>query len=257
MFYWNLFLMNLKSNYTYKKNFWLQIVMMFVNNIFFLIYWVFFFSIFKSDSFQLGDIFYIYSIVYTGFGLSQFFGGNLPNISDIVTSGKLDYYLLKPKNSLLHLIMSKSSTIALGDIFYGVMAFVLVMFRDFSFIKLFLWIILVIIVSVIISSYYIILGSLSFILGNSKSISDIGGSALIMFATYPQIQTSFWIRVTLSTFIPSIIISLYPLNVLKYLNITEGLYLLVFALIISILSYALFKYGLTKYESSNTFNQNL
>jgi ABC-2 type transport system permease protein len=231
--------------------------MMFVNNIFFLIYWLFFFSIFKSASFQLGDIFYIYSIVYTGFGLSQFLCGNLPNISDIVTSGKLDYYLLKPQNPLLHLIMAKSSTIALGDILYGVMAFVLVMMKDFSLIKILLWILLSIVVAVIISSYYIILGSFSFILGNSKSISDIGGSALIMFATYPQIQTSFWIRITLSTFIPSIIISLYPLNVLKFLNLTEGLYLLIFTIVIASLSYAFFKYGLTKYESSNTFNQNI
>lgn len=257
MFYWKLFLMNLKSNYTYKKNFWIQTGMMFINNLFFLIYWLFFFSLFKSDTFQLGDIFYIYSVVYTGFGLTQLFFGNLTNISDIISSGKLDYYLTKPKNPLLHLLMSKSSTVAFGDIIYGLMAFVLVMMRDFNVLAIPIWLGVCILVAIIIASYYIILGSFAFILGNSKSVSDIGGNALIMFAAYPQIKISFWMRVTLSTLIPSIIISLYPLNVLKNANVIDGLYLLGVAVLIFTVAYAFFMYGLTRYESSNSFNQNM
>ncbi len=122
MFYLNLFKMNFRSNYEYKKNFYIQVVTMLLNNVFFLGYWIMFFDIFESDIFSLIDIFYVYSVVYVAFGLTQLIAGNLPNIATIIATGQLDIYLIKPRNSLLYMIMSKSSIVALGDIIYGLIA---------------------------------------------------------------------------------------------------------------------------------------
>ncbi|WP_176718591.1 ABC-2 family transporter protein, partial [Brochothrix thermosphacta] len=128
--------------------------------VFFLGYWIMFFDIFESDIFSLIDIFYVYSVVYVAFGLTQLIAGNLPNIATIIATGQLDIYLIKPRNSLLYMIMSKSSIVALGDIIYGLIALsvTLVKTSEYLFILLLYWLLLVVLVVTVIASYYIILG---------------------------------------------------------------------------------------------------
>ncbi|ODJ50096.1 hypothetical protein BFR38_04835 [Brochothrix thermosphacta] len=259
MFYLNLFKMNFRSNYEYKKNFYIQVVTMLLNNVFFLGYWIMFFDIFKSDIFSLIDIFYVYSVVYVAFGLTQLIAGNLPNIATIIATGQLDIYLIKPRNSLLYMIMSKSSIVALGDIIYGLIALsvTLVKTSEYLFILLLYWLLLVVLVVTVIASYYIILGSLTFFIGNSKAITDTGTSALIMFATYPQVKLNPTMTLVLSTIIPSLIISIFPLQILRYSSSYYLLLLFIATAVFLLLSLVTYKQGLKRYESSNSINLNV
>lgn len=114
-----------------------------------------------------------------------------------------------------------------------------------------------VLVVTVIASYYIILGSLTFFIGNSKAITDTGTSALIMFATYPQVKLNPTMTLVLSTIIPSLIISIFPLQILRYSSSYYLLLLFIATAVFLLLSLVTYKQGLKRYESSNSINLNV
>ncbi|CAO1611606.1 membrane protein of unknown function [Brochothrix thermosphacta] len=94
-------------------------------------------------------------------------------------------------------------------------------------------------------------------IGNSKAITDTGTSALIMFATYPQVKLNPTMTLVLSTIIPSLIISIFPLQILRYSSSYYLLLLFIATAVFLLLSLVTYKQGLKRYESSNSINLNV
>ena len=61
----------------------------------------------------------LWGLAAMGYGVSRFFFKNAFDLSDIINTGKLDNYLVQPKNVLLSVITSDVEVSALGDILYG------------------------------------------------------------------------------------------------------------------------------------------
>ena len=103
----------------------------------------------------------------------------------------------------------------------------------------------------IMTSFAVILGSLSFWLRKSDTIADIGNSFITHFATYPEGIFKDITRILLYTIIPIGIVSYIPIKIINefnpYLTIIIGL----LTIVLVIIAFIIFNRGLKRYSSSN------
>lgn len=247
--------LNVSAAMEFRFSFITQIVWTFINNAIYFIFWLIFFERFPEvGGYSLENTILLFAVVTTGFGIAFFFFGQCSQLANVITEGRLDYYLSYPKNLILHIIASRSSISAFGDILFGIMAFIFV--GHISITSILLWIIVCLLVSLIFVGFYILVGSLSFWLGNSQPLTDVAGSSLLTFALYPNGIFKFYTKLILLTIIPSIFVGYVPVEIIKQFDAKLLGYLGGFSLFIIFISIKVFYFGLKKYESSNTIKLN-
>ena len=88
-------------------------------------FWLVFFDRFKVvHGWGMADMVLLFAIITTGFGLA-FVGCSATRmtLAEIIAQGRLDYYLALPRDVLLHVLASRSSLSAWGDLTFGVLAY--------------------------------------------------------------------------------------------------------------------------------------
>ena len=175
---------NLQSIMEYRGAFLLQVLGMMVNNAIYFLIWVIFFDRFKDvRGWQLGDMFVTYGIVASSFGLVSLFFGNAFNLGDVITKGRLDYYLSMPRPVLLHAVASRSIASGMGDFTYG--------FLSYAFSGHYTWdglgrfLLGIIAGAVVFAAFLIIVQSLAFWIGSTSYLAALALNAMITFAIYP------------------------------------------------------------------------
>ena len=114
---------NLLSAMEYRVSFISQVIGMMLNNGIYFLFWVIFFERFDQvRGWELSDMFLLFGFVAAGFGLSVYLFGNLTFLAEIITTGRLDYYLALPRPVLLHTLASSSRISGLGDFTYGIIS---------------------------------------------------------------------------------------------------------------------------------------
>lgn len=85
---------NLKSVIEYKKSFFVQMILMVINNGFFLIFWQVVFNVNGGslDGITMKDILYLWAIPPAAWGLANFLFGGFREINRYVINGTLDTY---------------------------------------------------------------------------------------------------------------------------------------------------------------------
>lgn len=111
---------NFKGNLAFRTSFALQVVSMILNDFIWVVFWMIYFAKFPVvHGWHQADILYLWGLTATSFGLMSVLFGNITNIGQIVSSGELDVYLSNPKPVLFHLLISRQSTSAWGDVLFG------------------------------------------------------------------------------------------------------------------------------------------
>lgn len=238
-----------KTAIEYKVNFIIQVIAMFLNDIVWLIFWAIIFSRFAIvGGWGLNDIFFLYAFVTIGFGLAGLLFGNHKRLAEIITYGKLDYFLTLPKNVLYHILIEKFSFYDAGDLLFGL----LILFIFVPLIKIPLAILLVIPITIIFVSIGIIVGSLSFYMGNAEGIAGLVYDSLMTLSTFPiTIYKGFLIKFIILFIVPAGFISGVPVELLKNFNLTWFLLLIFFTIGLLLIAIYIFYKGLKKYESGN------
>ena len=93
-----------------KATFLSNVFFMILNDATFLIQWLLLFRI-KGDigGSTMSDVLLIWSIATASYGVSRFFFYGAFGLSELITDGKIDSFLVQPKNVLLSIITSKTS----------------------------------------------------------------------------------------------------------------------------------------------------
>lgn len=162
--------------------------------------------------------------------------------------------MVYPTNLLSHIISSKTILAALGDLIFGVI--LLIYAGDLSVLYFTKVIGVSIMVAVIMVSFSIVTGSLSFWLGNTQTLADFSFSSLVMFSIYPRGIYNKVTNVLLMTILPATFVGFIPVEILKGKEPILLLYLGLFTLFVAVLSIWVFYQGLKKYESGNLININ-
>lgn len=232
-----------------KVSFITDVLFMILNNASFIIQWIVLFSIKKDiGGYTLNEVLLLWGLASSTYGVSRFFFKKAFELSDTINSGKLDSYLVQPKNVLLSVITTDVTPSAIGDMLYGY----IVLFIYGINLKLFLLFTLFSICSgIIITSITIIFNSLSFWFGKSELLSERIDGFMTSFATYPGGIFKGITKIVLYTIIPVGIANYIPIEVMRNFNIYYLLIVIGFTILITILAFVIFYRGLKRYSSSN------
>ena len=232
-----------------KVTFLSNIIFMLLNNVSFIIQWVILYSVKDNvGGYTFNQVLILWGMAAGTFGFAHFFFKKAFYLSDTITNGKLDSYLVQPKNVLISCITSEVSPSALGDLIYGCIMIVL---SGITINKAFLFILFVILGGIVIVDIAVILGSLSFYISRSDIIADTGNSFMIYFATYPDGIFKGITKIILFTIIPIGITTYIPVWVLTKFNLFYLITVIVFTMFITLFAFTIFYKGLKRYSSSN------
>lgn len=247
--------LNFKGFLEYRTNFWLQVFGTLLNNVIYIVFWAIIFEKFKSlGQYEMNDMLLLFSIVTTGFGVSMVFFGNSFMIGENIATGKLDMYLSYPGSTMTLLLCSRSSLSAVGDMLFGLAAFIFAGYLSPE--AMIIWLLCCLSTAIIITAVHTIVGSLAFWLGNSQALTELVGSSLLNFALYPNAIFKGWVKYLLLTVIPAGLIGAVPGSIVKTVSFLDISILLLIAILIGLGAVAVFKWGLRRYESTSSMNLN-
>jgi ABC-2 type transport system permease protein len=254
--YWNwmVFFEYLKINFLtlieYKTSFLVGTFGMLLNDGASLFFW---WALFKKvgviNGWNMKDIFTLFSLVTASFGLSTGIFGNTMRLSLMIVQNELDFYLTLPKPALLHLLISKTSFTAFGDIVFGFLAYVLLVGASFKTFSLFL--IMVVVSSLIIVSFSVLVSSFAFYIDTGGQVLEEIIYSLNALSMYPSSIFPSGIKVILYTLLPAAFIGYVPTLVIREFSFKYVFILLIALFTFAILGLILFNKGLKKYSSGS------
>jgi len=232
-----------------KASFLMKVVFMILNNATFIVQWIILFAIRDNiGGYTFQQVLLLWGVTAGVYGISHFFFKNAYNLSDKINSGKLDSYLVQPKNVLISAITSDIETPALGDLLYG---FIVLFIYGISLQVLLLFLLFIITGALILTSMTVIVNSLSFWFQKSDMIAETTTSMMTNFATYPEGIFGGAVKVLLFTMIPVGFTVYFPVRVITEFNIFQLVIVLAVTMITIALAFIIFYKGLKRYSSSN------
>ena len=232
-----------------KVSFFSNIIFMILNNASFIIQWIVIYSIKDNvGGYQLKDVILLWGMAAATFGVSRFFFKNAFNLSDIITNGKLDAFLVQPKDVLLSAITTDVEVSAIGDMLYG---YIMLAIYGISIKNVLIFTLLAICGGLIVVSISVIFSSFSFWFRKADMISDTANSLMVNFATYPSGIFKGFAKIALYTIVPVGVSVYMPVDVIRNFNIYSFFIVIVTCITLVALSYVVFNKGLKRYSSSN------
>lgn len=231
-----------------KKSFLFSVLLMFISNATFLIQWAVIISITNEVTLSMKYILLVWGYAAVAFGYSQVLFAGSGNIPNYIINGKLDAYLVQPKNVLLSVLTSNTSASAIGDVLYGyVVTFIAIpSVKTFIFATLF-----GLLGAIIYTSFVVILYSFIFYSINYRELTETLVRIPTSFATYPDTIFSGATKVMLYTLFPIGFIVYMPVKFMLQNDILVLGIVILFTLFISSVAIIMFNIGLKKYSSSN------
>lgn len=241
---------NLAAAMEYRTAFLWQAVGMMLNNGAYFLVWVIFFDRFKDvRGWALGDMFVVFGITASAFGLVSMLFGNAFNLGEIITRGRLDYYLSLPRPVLLHALASRSIASGFGDFTYGFISFAAS--GRFTWDGLARFILAVLLAAVVFAAFMVIVQSLAFWMGSASLLSNTAVNAMITFAIYPITLFDNTAKFLLFTLIPAALMGAVPAEFTRAFTWGSLTQLLAGAVIFLTLAVWTFETGLRRYESGS------
>lgn len=232
-----------------KVTFLTNIIFMILNNASFILQWLIFFSL--KDNFggySFNQVLLLWGIASGTYGVSHFFFKNAYKLSDFVNTGKLDSFLVQPKNVLISIITSDISTSAIGDMLYGL---IILFIASKSILGGLLYFLFCITGGLIITSFVIIIGSLSFWFGKSDVLSETLVMSSISFSTYPDGIFKGIIKSLLYIIVPVGFVAYLPIKIITSFKLILFLAIILVTILFILLAFYIFNKGLKRYSSSN------
>lgn len=249
-FFFQYFSANLQSAMEYRGAFFSQVVFMFLNNLMLLFFWwVLFTQVEALNGWLFEHVLLLYAVASGAYACQALFFGGSFSLSRAVSEGRLDFYLALPKPVLLHVLISRSSASAWGDLAFSLVIFALTTAPSPG--QLLGFLILILAGGVVTTSFAVLAHSLSFWLGHSEQLAGQLTEALLTFSLYPEGIFSATTRLVLYTAIPAGFVSYLPVRILKDFGLAHVGMLLVFALGLAVAARLVFYRGLRRYESGN------
>ncbi len=232
-----------------KTSFIMNVIFMILNNASFIIQWIVIYSL-KEDvgGYTFNQILLLWAIAASTYGFSHFIFKKAYSLSDLITNGKLDSFLVQPKNVLLACITTDIEVSALGDLLYG---YIVLIISGITVSKFILFTFFSITGAIIITDIAVLLGSLSFWIGRSDMIADTGNNLMINFSTYPDGIFKGAARILLLTVIPVGLTAYFPVWIMTKFNFKLTFVIIVITVILTLVTFVIFYRGLRRYSSSN------
>lgn len=241
---------NLLSTMEYRGAFISQVIGMMVNDFMYFLIWIIFFDRFKDvRGWGLSDMYLTYGVLASAFGLVSLLFGNAFNLSDIISKGRLDYYLSMPRPVLLHAVSSRMIASGMGDFTYGFLSYGLSGY--FSWDGLLRFVLATVLAAIVFAAFLILIQSFAFWLGIMSNLSALALNAMLTFGIYPITLFDNYAKLILFTLIPAALMGAVPAEFIRTFTWQTLAELLVGASVFLLIAVAVFRLGLRRYESGS------
>ncbi len=240
---------NLMREMTNSFTFIMNVIFMILNNATFIVQWIILFSL--KDNFggyELSDILLLWAVASTSYGIAHTLFNGIYKMPSLIEDGKIDSFLILPKNTLLMLATSSTRTSAIGDFVYG---YIIMFIFHFSIYNLLMFTFLCILSSLIYVSLTCIFNSLTFWFIRSNYLTDSIIHIFINFSTYPDTIFDNLIKIIVFTIIPVGFAIYLPVRVIMNFNLIYFLSIICVTILFIVLAFLIFYKGLKRYTSSN------
>lgn len=246
---------NIMRQMTNKVTFITNIVFMILNNASFIIQWIILFSIKEEiGGFTIKEVILLWGIAASTYGLAHLLFYKAFSLSELIINGKLDTFLVQPKNVFLSVITSDTSISAIGDLIYG---YICLSIYGITLKNFLLFTIFSITGAIIVTTFASILGSLSFWIVKADIFADASINAMLNLATYPGNIFKNSVKIILYTIIPVGIANYMPVDTILNFNFWNCGYIIIFTIFITILAFYIFNKGIKRYSSSNLMSSRI
>ena len=240
---------NIMKQMTNKVTFITNIIFMILNDATFIVQWVILFGLKKDfGGYQLNNVLVLWGLSASIFGISRLFFYKAFELPDLIINGKLDSFLVQPKNVLLSVITSDTSVSAIGDIIYG---FSIVLFCNLTLTQFILFIFFSITGSIIMTAFTVIFSCICFKFVKGDVLVDTLSNAIVNFSTYPDTIFKNSVKLIFYTIIPVGLTTYLPLHIIIKFDIVSLLIVLGVTIFSVVLAFLVFNKGLKSYSSSN------
>ena len=241
---------NLMSAMAYRSAFLMQVVGMILNNSMLLFFWWILFTRLPTlQGWTMSQVMVLYALVAFGFGAANIVCGNAFLVARNIVRGELDYYLVLPADPLVHLLVSRMSLSAWGDLLFGLGVFLI---ADPAWLRhLPLFVLLGLLAGLVFVAFSVLVGSLAFWVGNADNLAAQAINALITFGIYPIEIFPGTVQWLLYTLIPAAFSGSMPAALLTEFDASRLALLVAVTAGLVLLARTVFKWGLRRYESGN------
>ena len=243
--------LNLAGAMEFRFSFLITAGTMIINNAVWVFFWWLYFNRFQTvNGWGLNDVMLMWAISAGAFGLVSVFFGNALRLPSLIATGQLDAYLTQPKPILLHVLISRMSVSAIGDLTF---AFLIYFWKgDVSLVGGAKFLLALLIGAMIFLGMALLLGTLAFYLGNTEGMSSMLFDSIVTFTVYPTDIFKGLGKALLFTLIPAGFISSMPIKLLRPAVDTPFLIAaLAFSFALVLFALWCFHRGLRRYTSGN------
>ena len=241
---------NLLSAMEYRAAFLTQVIGMLANNFIYFAIWIIFFDKFKDvRGWGVNDMYVTFGVLASAFGIVSLLFGNAFTLSDIISKGRLDYYLSLPRPVLLHTISSRTIASGLGDFIYGFISYGLSGY--FSWDGLARYVLATLLAASVFGAFLILTQSLAFWFGTMSNLSGLMLNAMLTFGIYPITLFDSYAKLILFTIIPAALMGAVPAEFIRAFSWQVLGELLLGAIGFLALAIFIFHRGLRRYESGS------
>lgn len=244
---------NIQGSAELRTSFLMNIIGMAINNIAFIILWIFFVkSVGVIGGWTAVDIIGLQGFLAICFGVVFSAGGGIRKLADYTASGAFDRFMLSPKNLLVRIATSSFGVSSIGDVAFGIICLGIYAFLIHANIYQILLIVLLVVISTIIFLAAVIaIYSTSFFFIDANSVT---GSLFELFFTPALFHGGAFqgvMRFIFTFLIPSLLIGTLPVEIVRNFSLNNLLLVSVLGSIWFVVSIKIFNYAVKKYESSN------
>lgn len=240
---------NIMREMTNRVTFLTNVLFMILNNSTFLIQWLLLFHL-KSDigGYAFQEVMVLWGLAASTYGVAHILFQRAFQLPTLILQGKLDSFLVQPKNVLLSIITSSTNSSAIGDLIYG---YVVILIFKFSIRTLLLFTLFTLMGGLIMGAFAVITGSFSFWIVRGDLISENLNNVIVNFGTYPDSIFKNGVRLLLYTLVPVGFVVYQPMHIILNFSLEALFGVITFTFGICILAFFLFYKGLKRYTSSN------
>ncbi|HHY34414.1 MAG TPA: hypothetical protein GX510_02060 [Firmicutes bacterium] len=241
---------NISMEMEYRASFATRVLGMLLNDCMWLAFWVLYFTRFPALSgWERNDVVALWAVTAFGYGIAYSIFGNSVYLARIIINGDLDFYLVYPKDVLLHVLCSRMDVTALGDTLFGPLVYFAIVRPGPG--QGLLFFLSGLAVAMILLGFTVIAHSLAFFIGNSETLASQLLNALITFSTYPSEIFQGAVRAILFTLVPAGFINSIPVRVMREQDPAFFAAVVLAAVVLVLGGRGLFRLGLKRYESGN------
>jgi len=244
---------NLKNAMGLRVAFWLDVVGMMINNIAFIIIWIFFFSKMGTiNGWGSVEVIGLESMVALAYGVTYALAGGASALASNVNSGNFDNFLLSPTNLYVKILTSYTKASAFGDMLYGLILLVIfAVVGNIPLLNILLFLLMIPLCSLVMINFVLVSGLIAFLIPDTAEVAGNLFELMITPALYPSGLYSKTMKFIFMFVVPAIIVGGAPVELVRNPRWSIFLLIVSMALFWTWLAMFLLKKALRHYESGN------